>query len=114
MAEKKYLLIYRVPPMPSASAPSPAEMQAMFAQWDAWKNKFKSQILDLGDALKPDGKVLKEGVVTDGPFVESKDVIGGYSIVSADSYEQAVSVARECPMVFVPGAQIEIREMAGY
>jgi hypothetical protein len=114
MADKKYLLIYHVLPMPSASAPSPAEMQTLFAQWDAWKNKFKAQILDMGDALKPDGRLLKEGVVTDGPFVESKDVIGGYSIVGADSYEQAVIVARECPMAFVPGTRIEIREMAGY
>jgi hypothetical protein len=114
MAQQKYLLIYRVPPLPSASAPSPGEMQTIFAQWDAWKNKFKSQILDMGDALKPDGRVLKDGVVTDGPFVESKDVVGGYSIVAADSFEQAVTVARDCPMAFVPGTQIEIRELAGY
>jgi hypothetical protein len=111
----KYLFIYRTPQSFEARQPSPDDMKAMFAQWDAWKSKFKSNIVDTGDGLKPTGKVLKGGTVTDGPHVESKEVIGGYSIVQADSYDKAVAVARECPIsASMPGAYVEVREMAGF
>ena len=51
--------------------------------------------------------------VTDGPFVEAKEIVGGYMIVAAESYEQAIEVAKEMPGMVMPGARIEIREMAG-
>lgn len=40
--------------------------------------------------------------------------MGGYSIIQAASYDEAAGVAKECPISYVPGASIEIREMAGY
>jgi len=110
----KYLFLYRTPESPSERQPSPEEMQAMFAQWDAWKTKFKTNVVDVGDGLKPGGRVLKGGTVTDGPFVETKEVMGGYSIVQAASYDEAAGVAKECPITYIPGATIEIREMAGF
>ena len=69
----------------------------MFAQWDAWKTKFKTNVVDVGDGLKPGGRVWKSGAVSDGPFVETKEVMGGYSIVQAGSYDEATGVAKECP-----------------
>ncbi|MFM2416716.1 MAG: hypothetical protein RL385_1439 [Pseudomonadota bacterium] len=114
MAQTKFMFVYHIPCQGEAPQPSPAEMQAMLAQWEAWKQKFKNQVVELGDGLKLGGRVLTNGVITDGPYVESKDIVGGYSIISAASYDEALSVARECPMVFVPGASIEIRELAGY
>ena len=90
MSAQKYLLIYRNNAASAAYQPSPEEMQQMYAQWTAWKEKFKTEILDLGDALRPDGKVLKDGVVTDGPFIEAKEIMGGYSIVTAASWERAL------------------------
>ena len=108
----KYLFLYWNPPSPDRQ-PSPAEMQQMYAQWNAWKEKFKAQILDIGDALKSGGKILKAGQVTDGPHTEAKEIIGGYSMVQAESYEQALTVARECPITMMPGGSIEIRELQG-
>lgn len=109
----KYLFLYRTPPGPTMEG-TPEEMQAMFAQWGAWKEKFKAHVVDMGDGLKPEGKLLAGGKVTDGPFLESKEIISGYSLVEAKTYEEAVTVARECPIVFIPGARIEIREMMGF
>lgn len=109
----KYMLIYRDPATPQ-TAPSPEEMQAFLAMWGEWFQKCGPSILDGGDALKPCGRVLKAGgVVSDGPYAESKEVIGGYSVVQADSYEAAVEIAKECPISKVGGA-IEIREFAGF
>ncbi|HEY0714110.1 MAG TPA: hypothetical protein VGF45_15625, partial [Polyangia bacterium] len=59
MNKTKFLFLYRTPPNPNAKPPSPEEMQAMFAQWNAWKAKFGDEITDVGDGLKPGGVVLK-------------------------------------------------------
>jgi hypothetical protein len=109
----KYMCIMRSAPGGGATseAPSPAQMQEMFAAFNAWREKFKDQIVDLGGKLKAGGKILTTSGVTDGPFVEMKEVIGGYMILSAESYERAIEVARECPG-YRSGASLEIREIA--
>ena len=67
-----------------------------------------------GDALLPTGRVLKPGgEVVNGPYVEAKEVIGGFSVVEAEHYEAAVEIAKGCPIAKIGGA-IEIREFAGY
>ena len=115
MSMQKYLFVYRLPCTSDPEVqPSPEEMQAMFARWDAWKSKFKSNIVDVGDGLKRTGKGLAGNVVTDGPYVEAREIIGGYSMVQAETYDQAIAVARDCPIASIPGARIEVRELAGY
>ena len=48
--------------------------------------------------------------MTDGPYVEAKEIIVSFTIIRADDYDAAVAIARERP----PGHAIEIRELAGY
>ena len=48
--------------------------------------------------------------VTDGPYVEAKEIVVSFGIIQAADYDAAVAIARECP----PGHTIEIRELAGY
>lgn len=113
MPNQKYLFLHRSQPghgKPSPE-PSPEQMQAMYAKWNAWKEKFKDNIVDWGDKLKSEGKIVSAAGVSDGPFVEAKEIIGGFMIVSAESIERAVAIAKEMPTS--PGARIEIREMAG-
>jgi hypothetical protein len=64
-----------------------------------------------GDGLKPDGRLLRKKVVTDGPYVEAKEVIASYSMIQAENYDAAVAIAKECPGEC---HVIEIRELAGY
>jgi len=110
----KYLFLYRNPPSGPQKQPSPEEMQQMMKQWTDWKEKYKAHVVDMGDGLKPDGRTVTASGVTDGPFAESKELIGGFSIVEAKDYEQALEVAKACPITFVPDYSIEIREMMGY
>ena len=112
MPMQRYLIFLRSVPG-KQEPPSPAQMQQMHAAFNAWKEKFKANILDMGDKLKPGGKVVSPAGVTDGPFVESKEIIGGYMIVTAESYEQAVEVAKGMGAMMMGGARIEIRELAG-
>ena len=112
MPTQKYLFLQRSPQgQQPQQQPSPAQMQEMYAVFNTWKEKFKASILDMGDKLKPGGKVVKASGVTDGPFVEVKEIVGGYMIVTAESYERALEVAKEMPGM-MPGSSIEIREMA--
>jgi hypothetical protein len=108
----KYLLIQRSVPG-KREPPSPAQMQEMYAAFNAWKEKFKDNILDMGGQLKSGGKVATASGVTDGPFVEAKEIVGGYMVVVAESYARALEVAMEGPGLRMPGSSIEIREMAG-
>lgn len=114
MSTQKYLFVYRSAAEAAEYQPSPAEMQQMYAQWTAWKEKFKDEIIELGDGLKPGGKVVRADATSDGPFVEAKEVLGGYSIVQAAGIERAIEVSKSCPMLLMPGASIEIRELAGF
>ena len=110
MSTQRYLFIRRGTPG-KQEQPSPAQMQEMQAAFAAWQKKFKVEIVDMGGRLKAGGKVLRASGVTDGPFAEAKELVGGFMIVAAESYERAVQVAREMPGM-TPGASIEIREIA--
>ena len=112
MSTQKYLCMYRGAPSPNK--PSPAQMQEMFAAFDVWKEKFKANILDMGSKLKPSGKVVTASGVTDGPFAEAKEIVGGFMIIAADNYDGAVAVVKAMPGMQMPGACVEIREMATF
>ena len=105
----KFLFIYRESTV-SRTKPSPEEMQALQAGWYTWMQKFGSAIVPGGDGLKRTGRLVKAGLVTDGPYVEAKEIIVSFGIIQADDYDAALAIARACP----PGHTIEIREFAGY
>ena len=108
----KYLCLQRNLPStePASGKPSPAEMQAMYAKFNAWREKFREQLVDLGGRLGA-GKVAMPSPAPDGPLVEVKELVGGYMIVSAASLEQAIEVARECPGLVRPGSGVEVIEI---
>jgi hypothetical protein len=111
MPTQKYLFIHRSIPG-KREPPSPAQLQEMYAAFNAWKEKFKDNIVDMGGQLKPGGKIVTASGITDGPFIEVKELVGGFMIVAAESYERALEVARESPGVMMPGSSVEIREIA--
>lgn len=114
MPERKYLCIQRSQRSEPGTGekPSPAQMEAMYAAFRAWKEKFQANIVDMGGKLAPGGKLVTSEGATDGPFVEAKEVIGGYMIISADTMEEAIEVARESPGAAMPGSSVEVREIS--
>ena len=112
MSKQNYLCIQRSQPgQPQKDeAPSPAQMEEMYAKFNAWKEKFQENIVDMGGKLG-DGKVVTSEGATDGPFVEAKEIVGGYMIVSAETMEEAVEVASQSPGVWMPGSSVEVREI---
>ncbi|NNE35207.1 MAG: hypothetical protein HKN13_08230 [Rhodothermales bacterium] len=110
MSEQKYLCIQRSQPQ-KREKPSPAQMEQMYAMFNAWKDKFKDNIIDMGGSLKGGGKVVTSESAIDGPFVEAKEVVGGFMIFSAEDMEKAMEVVRESPGVAFPGSSVGIREI---
>ena len=113
MSKQNYLCIQRSQPGQGGGGgqkPSPAQMEEMYAAFNAWKEKFQDNIVDMGGKLG-NGKVVTADGVTDGPFVESKEVIGGFMIVSAESLEQAIEIASGVPGLVSPGSGVEVREI---
>ncbi|HMS15598.1 MAG TPA: YciI family protein [Planctomycetota bacterium] len=95
---------------------TPAQMQAVVQEYGAWAESMgKANKLLGGEKLQDEGgKVLrKKGsqvAVTDGPFAESKEVLGGYFLLSADNYAEAVELAKSCPHMKY-GAATHIRQI---
>jgi hypothetical protein len=94
---------------------SPEQMQQNMQKWGEWIGEAisKGWMIRPGDALTQEGRVVDaRKVVTDGPFVESKEIVGGYSIVQADSLDAAAELAKGCPGLLV-GGKVEVRPLAG-
>jgi hypothetical protein len=110
----KFLFIYHGNPETYARLP-PETHQENMKKWETWITAGFQQgwMIDPGDALTPEGRVVSpQKVVTDGPFMEVKEVIGGYSIVQADTLDAAAEVAKGCPHLLYQGS-VEVRALAG-
>lgn len=94
---------------------SPEQMQSVASQWMAWFERLTAQGKAIaGSPLEKEGKVVsgKNGrVVSDGPFAESKEAVGGYFLLQVNSLDQAIAIAQECPGL-VHGAKVEVRPVA--
>jgi len=109
---KDFLFVYRMDynVMPQST---PEQMLTMTKRWMDWIGSIAAQnkLVDKGNRLFPTGHVLKpNNVITNGPFIEIKESLGGYSIIREESYEKAVEIAKGCPGLIV-GGSVEVREV---
>jgi hypothetical protein len=94
---------------------SPQEMQEAFKKYHGWGQKMREQGRLTGSNKLTDGagRVLRGKSpmrVTDGPFTEGKEVLGGYYMFNADSYEHAIELTRDHPQLEY-GGTVEVREI---
>jgi len=91
---------------------SPEQMQQTMKKWMDWKDTLEKNghVKQFGERLDGTGKVVrgKARAVTDGPFVEVKDFIQGYILIEAKDLDQAVELAKGCPILESDGT-VEIR-----
>jgi hypothetical protein len=95
---------------------SPEQMQKVLEKYVAWGQRLREKgVMRGGEKLTDEpGRVMRgangQVRVTDGPYSESKEVLGGYYLLEADNYEQAIEYARDCPH-FEYGGTIEVRQI---
>lgn len=91
---------------------SPERAQQNMQKWMAWMGELdkKGHLKDRGQPLDRTGKVVRgqQKTVTDGPFTEVKDLVGGFSIVEARDIDQAAELSRGCP-ILDGGGSVEVR-----
>jgi hypothetical protein len=92
-------------------AESPAEGEKQMQLWVSWMQDLeaKGHLKERGQPLEGEGKVVrKHRSVTDGPYPESKDIVGGYSLIEARDLAQAAELAGGCP-IFESDGLVEVR-----
>jgi hypothetical protein len=107
---KEFMMIFRNEKNENAETPSQEQMQAVMKQWQAWiKSIAQKGHFSSTNRLLSEGKTLKSNQsVSDGPYAEVKEVVGGYLNVKADSLEQAIELAKGCPGLQM-GSTVEVR-----
>ena len=95
---------------------SPEEMQAIIEEYRKWTESLMSgnrivhsnKLMDEpGKVLRPDGENI---IVTDGPYSETKELIGGYYVIEAENYKEAIEIAKTSPHLRF-GGRVEVREI---
>lgn len=92
----------------------PEEMKASMEEWEKWMTSLSEQgkLVSGGSPLHYAGKrVTPKGVVTDIAASEFKELVSGYSIVSASSVDEAIELAKSCPIMHYPDIIVEVREV---
>jgi len=92
---------------------TPEEMQQIIQKWMAWMKDLgdKGHVKDMGHPLDYSGKVVRgkpKKTVTDGPYIETKDAVAGYTLIEARNLAQATELSMSCP-IFERGGFIEVR-----
>jgi hypothetical protein len=109
---EKFMFIFQGG-MGADAQPAPEVMQAQMGKWMAWIDKLsKAGKYVSGEPLLPGGKLVKgpDKRVTDGPYTEGKELVGGFFIVNAENFDEAVSMAKDCPD-YEYGGSVQVRQV---
>ena len=108
-----YILLFRIDIITKEVQPTPEQMNEYMKQWDDWVSDIEAQNkLVGGNHLSSEGKIVKSSdVVTDGPYVETKKSIVGYIIINAKDFDDAVQIAKKCPILHGEGNSVEVRKV---
>ena len=107
-----FVLLYRTSDPAAMAERTPEEAERSMARWRAWFREMhgKGQLKTVGLPLQPTGKTVNGAskMITDGPYAESKEVVGGFSVILAKDAAEAARIARGCP-VLEAGGSVEVR-----
>jgi hypothetical protein len=112
----KYVIMFTSTPELDAAV-SPEHAEQVYRRVYEWFGTHADHIADSGAELQPvttATTVTHSGgapVVTDGPFSEAKEVIGGFSVIDVDDLDAAIAMVKTWPMLELPGNSVEIRPM---
>lgn len=109
-----FILIFRMDILSPDIQPSAEQMKEYMKVWDVWITSISDQGKMLGgNHLSVSGKVVNSsGDVNNQPYLGNKsDSVAGYIIITANSFEEAVSIAEKCPILGTTGNSVEVREI---
>lgn len=109
----EFLILMRLDIITKEAQPSPEQMQGYMKLYQDWVSSIAAQEKFVGGTgLSFEGRVIKSDfIVTDGPFAEIKESIAGFITVRAKDFDEAVSFAEKCPILYGAGNSVEVRKV---
>lgn len=108
----QFVYLFRASAAEQREAMGPERVQQSLQAMMAWFRDLeaKGHLKNPGLPLEPTGRVVrgKDGVVSDGPYAEAKDMVLGFVVIEAKDLAEAIELSRECPMV-LGGGVVEVR-----
>jgi hypothetical protein len=106
---KEFLMLFRSDPAVMAAF-TPEKMASVMQQWQSWMGDLAARDQFVGtNRLFAEGKTVSPGnIITDGPFAEGKEIVGGYMLLKAASLDEAIEIAKGCPILQNNG-RVEVR-----
>jgi len=112
---KDFMMLFHSEPNPDFT-PTPEQIQAEVKAWQDWMGEIgaSGKLKNPGEALGFEGKTMHaDGSITDGPYAEVKEIVGGFIIVSSDSIQEAIKLADGCPAL-TNGGKVEVRDIMNF
>jgi hypothetical protein len=110
---EEYLILMRLDLITKEAQPSPEQLQVYMKMYHDWVSGIAAQNKFIGGkGLSTEGKVIKsDNVVTDGPYAEIKESLAGYILIRAKDFDDALSIAKDCPILKGEGNSVEVRKV---
>lgn len=112
---KEFLLLFRNEPGNGDYIISAEEREKEMVHWNTWI----SEVIQSGrfvstQPLDYEGVVLRPGNITDGPYVEAKEILAGYLICKAETIQEATEIGKKCPILNYPKGSLEVRPITPF
>lgn len=109
----EFIVLMRLDLITKEAQPSPEQLKIYMQQYQHWVDGIVAQgKFGSGTGLSAEGKVIKpNNVITDGPFAEIKESIAGFIIIKAGDFDEAVQLAKGCPILAGEGNSVEVRKI---
>ncbi len=107
----EFLFVFRRDYRTLDRQPTPDQMQAHQKYWADWFRSLAAQDKLVYPVQRYDepGKIVKDKEILDGPYTDGNESIGGFLLVKAVDYEEAIRMAEDCPILGL-GGTVEVRQ----
>jgi len=113
---KEFALFFKRDFHTKENQPSPEQLQQTIKPWQDWLGSIAAQnkLTNKGNRLTQEIKIVKpNNTVLNGPFAEIKEAIGGFIVVKAADFDEALEMAKGCPVLLSPwNGSVEVRMIA--
>ena len=110
----EFALFFRMDILTREVQPTPEQMVIYMDQWNNWISTIAAQgkLAEGGNHLSNEGRVIRSGIqIDDGPYVQNRESVAGYIIIKATDFDDAVAMAKECPILHGEGTSVEVRKI---
>jgi hypothetical protein len=111
----EFVLFFRMDILSPEAQPTPEQISVYMDQWQKWIDKIAGQnkLAEGGNHLSSSGTVIRPNhSVSDGPYVVNNESVAGYILILAKDIDDAISIAKDCPILSGKGTSVEVRKVA--